>query len=36
MFDLAKNRELYKPIDLGEIHNILKYFAKDKCLGPDG
>lgn len=33
MFDEAQNLALYKPVDLDEIHKVLKSFAKDKCPG---
>jgi len=36
MFDSTKNEDLYKAVDLEEVHTVLKSFTKDKFPGPDG
>lgn len=35
MFDLDKNEELYKAVNLEEVHSVLKSFTKDECPGLD-
>lgn len=36
MFDAESNVELFRPASLEEVLDVLKSFAKDKCLGPNG
>lgn len=36
MFHSDKNGELFKPINMEEVHYVLKSFTKDKCLRPSG